>query len=230
MRDRPEDLRTHDPVRRRPPCYLDRFCCRNASQIPMLRLVHHNCTKAILCKNSSISLTSCGEGRRLLGWALGCWKTAQFANRACELLQDLSGLPPDSEVHQAAILAVAKIGADGRVNQIHNHVPGGPNVCMPPPQDLSGLPPDSEEQQAAVLAVAKDDAFNWGYDPVHYSTPEGVDALAAPCCGIISERSHTKSPLIDGCGCSTAWTFQMLIWRNGQHPRPGCAAGTQLYP
>lgn len=39
--------------------------------------------------------------------------------------------------------------------------------------DLGQFPPDSEEQQKQVLAVADQDAFNWGYDPVHYSTPEG---------------------------------------------------------
>jgi len=33
--------------------------------------------------------------------------------------------------------------------------------------------PDSEAQQAAVMAVAADDCFNWGYDPWHYSVPEG---------------------------------------------------------
>eukprot|EP00850_Spirogloea_muscicola_P008399 SM000044S16046 [mRNA] locus=s44:698015:706548:+ [translate_table: standard] len=38
---------------------------------------------------------------------------------------------------------------------------------------LATLPPDSEEQQAAVVAVQDDDAFNWGYDPVHWGVPEG---------------------------------------------------------
>ena len=33
--------------------------------------------------------------------------------------------------------------------------------------------PDSPLQQAAVTAAAKDDGFNWGYDPFHYTTPEG---------------------------------------------------------
>ena len=33
--------------------------------------------------------------------------------------------------------------------------------------------PDSEEQQAAVMAVADKDGFNWGYDPWHYTVPEG---------------------------------------------------------
>ena len=33
--------------------------------------------------------------------------------------------------------------------------------------------PDSTEQQAAVGAVKDADAYNWGYDPYHYTTPEG---------------------------------------------------------
>src|SRR5882724_11328044 len=33
--------------------------------------------------------------------------------------------------------------------------------------------PDSEQQQAAVTAVADKDGFNWGYDPWHYTVPEG---------------------------------------------------------
>ncbi len=41
--------------------------------------------------------------------------------------------------------------------------------------DFTGLDmsPDSEDQQAAVTAVANLDAFNWGYDPFHYTVPEG---------------------------------------------------------
>ena len=35
------------------------------------------------------------------------------------------------------------------------------------------LPPDSEQQQACVTAIAGQDGFNWGYDPLHYTTPEG---------------------------------------------------------
>ncbi len=42
-----------------------------------------------------------------------------------------------------------------------------------PAGDLASFPPDSEEQQARVMAVAGDDAFNWGYDPWHYTVPEG---------------------------------------------------------
>ena len=41
------------------------------------------------------------------------------------------------------------------------------------PAISSGLPPDSEEQQKAVNKVADADGFNWGYDPWHYTVPEG---------------------------------------------------------
>ncbi|WP_431289201.1 alpha-1,6-glucosidase domain-containing protein [Roseateles chitinivorans] len=39
--------------------------------------------------------------------------------------------------------------------------------------------PDSDAQQAAVMAVADKDCFNWGYDPFHYSAPEGSFASDA---------------------------------------------------
>jgi pullulanase-type alpha-1,6-glucosidase len=42
-----------------------------------------------------------------------------------------------------------------------------------PACDLASLPPDSDKQQACVGAVADSDAYNWGYDPLHYTAPEG---------------------------------------------------------
>jgi pullulanase-type alpha-1,6-glucosidase len=44
---------------------------------------------------------------------------------------------------------------------------------LTPACDLPSLPPDSQQQQACVGAVADKDGFNWGYDPLHYTTPEG---------------------------------------------------------
>jgi len=41
------------------------------------------------------------------------------------------------------------------------------------PAGLDDLPPDSLEQQRHVGAVRHRDAYNWGYDPWHWSTPEG---------------------------------------------------------
>jgi pullulanase-type alpha-1,6-glucosidase len=42
-----------------------------------------------------------------------------------------------------------------------------------PPCDLRSFPPDSPLQQECVTKVAATDGFNWGYDPLHYTTPEG---------------------------------------------------------
>ncbi len=42
-----------------------------------------------------------------------------------------------------------------------------------PACDLLVYAPDSEEQQACVTAAAAKDAYNWGYDPLHYTVPEG---------------------------------------------------------
>ncbi|GCE75801.1 pullulanase-type alpha-1,6-glucosidase [Cellulomonas biazotea] len=48
-----------------------------------------------------------------------------------------------------------------------------------PQCDLASFPPDSPEQQACVTAVAAQDGFNWGYDPLHWTTPEGSYAVDA---------------------------------------------------
>ncbi|MBI4939761.1 MAG: pullulanase-type alpha-1,6-glucosidase [Actinobacteria bacterium] len=42
-----------------------------------------------------------------------------------------------------------------------------------PDCDLPSLPADSDAQQACVGAVAGKDGYNWGYDPYHWSVPEG---------------------------------------------------------
>ncbi|WP_432921703.1 pullulanase-type alpha-1,6-glucosidase [Microbispora sp. CA-135349] len=42
-----------------------------------------------------------------------------------------------------------------------------------PAGDLAALPPDSDRQQACVAETAATDSFNWGYDPLHHTVPEG---------------------------------------------------------
>ncbi|MHB9862344.1 pullulanase-type alpha-1,6-glucosidase [Streptomyces sp. YIM S03343] len=42
-----------------------------------------------------------------------------------------------------------------------------------PDCDLASYAADSEEQQACVAKTAAKDAYNWGYDPYHYTVPEG---------------------------------------------------------
>jgi len=48
-----------------------------------------------------------------------------------------------------------------------------------PPCDLASFAPDSDQQQACVMSVAGSDGFNWGYDPWHYTVPEGGYATNA---------------------------------------------------
>jgi pullulanase len=43
----------------------------------------------------------------------------------------------------------------------------------PDPAVLETYPPDSELQQAALDPLRDLDGFNWGYDPFHYTVPEG---------------------------------------------------------
>ncbi|GAA2275249.1 1,4-alpha-glucan branching enzyme [Streptomyces ruber] len=39
--------------------------------------------------------------------------------------------------------------------------------------DLASYPADSDRQQSCVAKAAAKDAYNWGYDPYHYTVPEG---------------------------------------------------------
>jgi pullulanase len=38
---------------------------------------------------------------------------------------------------------------------------------------LASFPPDSDQQQALIGALRDQDPFNWGYDPFHFTVPEG---------------------------------------------------------
>ena len=49
--------------------------------------------------------------------------------------------------------------------------------CVTPHVDEAA--PDSESQQTTVMATASSDCFNWGYDPFHFSAPEGSYASDA---------------------------------------------------
>jgi pullulanase len=40
-------------------------------------------------------------------------------------------------------------------------------------ETLAGYAPDSDQQQAAIEPIRDQDGFNWGYDPYHYTVPEG---------------------------------------------------------
>lgn len=47
------------------------------------------------------------------------------------------------------------------------------NWAQPDIAKLSSMAPDSSEQQALLAPIQGQDGYNWGYDPYHYTTPEG---------------------------------------------------------
>ncbi len=47
-----------------------------------------------------------------------------------------------------------------------------------PPCDLPSFAADSDQQQACVATVQATDSYNWGYNPLHYTVPEGSYSTA----------------------------------------------------
>ena len=83
---------------------------------------------------------------------------------------------------RAHLKALAKAG----LNTVHllpsfdiASIEEDPAKQQTPQCDLASYAPDSAEQQKCVSAVAGKDAFNWGYDPYHYSVPDGSYASSA---------------------------------------------------
>ncbi|MCU0633803.1 MAG: DUF3372 domain-containing protein [Gemmatimonadaceae bacterium] len=65
--------------------------------------------------------------------------------------------------------------------------------CVTPVIPLA--PPDGDAQQAAVSAVRERDCFNWGYDPWHYTVPEGsyATSVADPTARIREVRAMVQA-------------------------------------
>ncbi|EWC58556.1 Neopullulanase [Actinokineospora spheciospongiae] len=61
-----------------------------------------------------------------------------------------------------------------------------------PACDLPAAAPDSQAQQECIAATAASDAFNWGYDPLHYDVPEGSYAVDADQSGTARNREYRE--------------------------------------
>lgn len=94
--------------------------------------------------------------------------------------------------HRGKYLAFTDTGSRGMRHLRALAQAGLTDVHLLPVFDLATVPeagcvtpkvpaaaPDSPAQQAAVMAQAARDCFNWGYDPFHYSAPEGSYASRA---------------------------------------------------
>lgn len=97
-----------------------------------------------------------------------------------------------SVANRGKYLAFTEAGSDGMKHLRALAEAGLTDVHLLPVFDLATVPEtgcvvpevpdasaDSEAQQAAVMQVAAKDCFNWGYDPFHYSAPEGSYASDA---------------------------------------------------
>lgn len=97
--------------------------------------------------------------------------------------------------HRGTYLAFTDLAADGMVHLSKLAQAGLSHLHLMPladfttveedrsqqavPQIPAGAAGDSEEQQAALARVMGKDGFDWGYDPFHYSAPEGSYAMDA---------------------------------------------------
>ncbi|WP_017582416.1 pullulanase-type alpha-1,6-glucosidase [Nocardiopsis valliformis] len=87
---------------------------------------------------------------------------AAFTESGSTGMRELADLADDG-VDYVHLLPVFDIGS----------VPEDPADRAEPPCDLDSFASDSEEQQACIAEIRGEDAFNWGYDPYHYTVPEG---------------------------------------------------------
>ncbi|MCY9786940.1 pullulanase-type alpha-1,6-glucosidase [Nocardiopsis sp. EMB25] len=85
-----------------------------------------------------------------------------FAEQDSEGMRDLAALAEDG-LDYVHLLPAYDIGS----------VPEDPADRTEPDCDPASFAPDSPEQQACVGDTRGGDSFNWGYDPVHYTAPEG---------------------------------------------------------
>ncbi|MGW0734027.1 pullulanase-type alpha-1,6-glucosidase [Streptomyces sp. NPDC002851] len=104
-------------------------------------------------------------------------------------IRDFSVEDPTS-AHPGQYLAFTDTGSDGMrhlrrlaeagTSYVHllpafdlGTVPERKGEQATPECDLTAYAPDSDEQQKCVAKTAAQDAYNWGYDPLHYTVPEG---------------------------------------------------------
>ncbi|WLI88167.1 DUF3372 domain-containing protein [Massilia sp. R2A-15] len=93
--------------------------------------------------------------------------------------------PTVSAPHRGKFAAFGENGSNGMKHLAALSRAGLTDIHLLPVYDIGSVPekgcamptpagaPDSEAQQALVKKTADTDCFNWGYDPFHYSAPEG---------------------------------------------------------
>ncbi len=167
--------------------------------VPSLDALHHN----LVTDPYSVGLTLDSERSVLLDlddprWAPDVWTdtpaptVAQFADQTIYEMHVRDFSVGDTTVPAAergTYAAFGEAGSDGTTRLRELAEAGMTTVHLLPTFDIASIEedrdlqktpqipadagPSSTAQQAAVAAVASQDAYNWGYDPFHYMTPEG---------------------------------------------------------
>jgi len=94
--------------------------------------------------------------------------------------------------HRGKFMAFTESGSNGMQHLKSLQRAGMTHVHLLPAFDIASVnetgcttpaipaaAPNSPDQQAAVAAAGDSDCFNWGYDPVHYTAPDGSFATNA---------------------------------------------------
>lgn len=76
------------------------------------------------------------------------------------------------------------------------------------PGALSPNPPDGQQQQQAIENVQNLDAYNWGYDPVHYMAPAGQYAINP------TERVREYRTMVEGLHASGLRVIQDVVFNH----------------
>jgi pullulanase len=112
-----------------------------------------------------------------------------------------------SPARRGKYLAFAEAGSNGMKHLTALAAAGLTDVHLLPVFDIASVnekscttpapagAPDSESQQATVAATAGTDCFNWGYDPHHFTTPDGAYASnpADPLARVVEFRRMVQA-------------------------------------
>ena len=93
--------------------------------------------------------------------------------------------------------------------------------CLRPDEAaLRALPPDSPRQQALIEPLRGRDCFNWGYDPWHFTAPEGSYATDAgdPAVRIVEFRRMVQALHAVGLRVGMDVVYNHTT-ASGQHPK-----------
>lgn len=85
-----------------------------------------------------------------------------------------------------------------------------------PDCDLASFPPDSDRQQACVGAVRDRDGYNWGYDPLHYTVPEGGYAVDPD--GVV--RNASFKSMVDAMHANDLRVVLDVVYNHTSSPSP----------